>query len=176
MYKCQTCLFFIWHEYTFLIFWVESLTRLLTMERLTDTISSICFILKDAARQRSVISARSAGENPGAEGHALFSLPASLSVWLLWGCLGEQQPKGKCGGRRTKGNFKKSSKGRSLAYLRKHSPMPEPHWVHVQCRRCLPIHCGPGVRLCYSLKLNPEIMLLTLFSHSLCVPNSSADL
>lgn len=70
---------------------------------------------KDAAGQRSVVSAWPAGEGPGAEGHTLFTLSASISVWLLWGCFGEQQPKRKCGGRGTKGNFKKGSRSKVLS-------------------------------------------------------------
>lgn len=77
-------------------------------------IPSTPFLSKDAARQRSVVSARPAGEDPGAEGHTLFTLSSSISVWLLWRRLGEQQPKRKCGGRRTKGNFKKGSRSKNF--------------------------------------------------------------
>lgn len=72
----------------------------------------VYFCFKDDARQRSVVSAWPAGESPGAEGDSLFTLSSSISVWLLWGRLGEQQPKRKCGGRGTKGNFKKGSRSK----------------------------------------------------------------
>lgn len=38
------------------------------------------FFLQNAARQRSVNSARSAGESPGAEGDTLLPVPPGLSV------------------------------------------------------------------------------------------------
>lgn len=82
-------------------------TLLLKMEKLTDSI--LLFFSKDAARERSVVSARPAGEGPGAEGDALFTLSSSICVWLLWGRFREQQPKRKYGRRGTKGNLKKGS-------------------------------------------------------------------
>lgn len=69
------------------------------------------FLSKDAARQRSVVSARAAGESAGAEGDTLFTLPSGIPLWLLRGCLGEQQPKGERG---RKGNVGKGSRSKCL--------------------------------------------------------------
>lgn len=86
-------------------------TWLLKIERRPDNIP-VFFFPKHAARQRSVVSAWAAGENPGSEGDTLFTLPSSISVWLLRGCVGEQQPKGKCGQTGTKGHFEKGPRSK----------------------------------------------------------------
>lgn len=124
------------------------------MEKLTASILSyflLFFPPKDAARPRSVISARSAGEGAGAKGDTLFTLPASISVWLLWGCLREHRPKRK--GRRggAKGNFKKGSRSKSLGILRNKSLHSNVVLVKLEIWNNVVVLCCLPLKICQLL-------------------------